>query len=399
MHNLHSDDVGVIVRENQSGGAALVLGTDYSVIFDGEDNATITLLGDYASTPPATNGLLALFIDYNQTSAHDVHTHEMGQIIGLLATLAAQAARITALETALGGGLLVAKETTVPGITRPLRPVWRVLRSRTVPPVPSSLAAFSLAGAGLRESRLLPAVHDAATEELPLPLPQPSNSHQARVFLAGSAVEDFPGGPLRVGDLAACDGREWYQVRKETTGESSYYPVPFELELFREIISEAEFTAKSVCTLAFGFEAMMLPPARNLRDRETVAAHWELIVEFGTLVREAVPGTPGSNLTMVTWAAPVIATRIELASVPKAARFAVEITKAANGTLTAKRTIYRATDSCTAPAAPTFAVRARLGRFDIGNVAPDPKGLILLRGLDVGLGGETDQELGKVIIS
>ncbi|MGB3121505.1 MAG: hypothetical protein WBE58_21960 [Verrucomicrobiales bacterium] len=47
---------------------------------------------------------------------------------------------------------------------------------------------------------------------------------------------------------------------------NTYNPVPFEVELFREIISEDEFPAKSVCEIAFGFEAAMLAPARRLRD-------------------------------------------------------------------------------------------------------------------------------------
>ena len=47
---------------------------------------------------------------------------------------------------------------------------------------------------------------------------------------------------------------------------STYYPVPFEVELFREIISEDEFPARSVCEIAFGFEAAMLAPSRRLRD-------------------------------------------------------------------------------------------------------------------------------------
>lgn len=47
---------------------------------------------------------------------------------------------------------------------------------------------------------------------------------------------------------------------------NTYNPVPFEVELFREIINEDEFPAKSVCEIAFGFEAAMLASSRRLRD-------------------------------------------------------------------------------------------------------------------------------------
>ena len=180
---------------------------------------------------------------------------------------------------------------------------------------------------------------------------------------------------------------------------NTYNPVPFEVELFREIINEDEFPAKSVCEIAFGFEAAMMAPVRRLRDRESIAAHWQVIVEIGAINRDATPGTPGSNLDSVTWATPVIASRLELTPVPKPARFALRIARDAAGDITLEKTVYRSTTSGTAPASANFAIRARLGRFEIDDQATDPKGLVLVRGLDVGLGGEMESALGKITIS
>ena len=177
---------------------------------------------------------------------------------------------------------------------------------------------------------------------------------------------------------------------------STYYLVPFEVELVREIISEDEFPAKSVCEIAFGFEAVMLGPARRLRDRESIAAHWQVIVQIGTINRDTTPGTPGSNLDSVTWAAPVIASRLELTPVPKPARFALRIARDAAGQLTLEKTVYRSQTAGTAPDSANIAIRARLGRFEIDDQAPDPKGMLLLHGLDVGLDGQ--KEPGLVIV-
>lgn len=400
VHELHSDAVGVMIRENTTGGVQLAPGTDYAVTFDNDDSATITLLGAYAATPPALNALLAIFVDYNQTSAFDVHDHTIPQVEGLLAILSDYAARLASLEALAPGGVSLTRlATTVPPIERALPPVWRMLRSRLVVPAPASLAAFLAAPpAGLREGRLLPAVHATATEALPTPLPDPDATYRDKVYTTATAVDDFPGGGLRAGDFAACDGREWYRVRRESDAESTYYPVPFEVELFREIISEDEFPAKSVCEIAFGFEAAMMAPVRRLRDRESIAAHWQVIVEIGTINRDTTPGTPGSNLDSVTWAAPVIASRLELTPVPKPARFALRIARDAAGDITLEKTVYRSTTAGTAPDSANFAIRARLGRFEIDDQATDPKGLVLVRGLDVGLDGQQETGLGRVRI-
>lgn len=129
-----------------------------------------------------------------------------------------------------------------------------------------------------------------------------------------------------------------------------------------------------------------------------MVAHWQVIVEIGAINRDATPGTPGSNLDSVTWAAPVIASRLELTPVPKPARFALRIARDANGDLTLEKTVYRSTTAGTAPAGANFAVRARLGLFDIDDQATEPKGLVLVRGLEVGMDGQQEPGLGRVRI-
>ena len=139
--------------------------------------------------------------------------------------------------------------------------------------------------------------------------------------------------------------------------------------------------------------------ASRLRDCETIAAHWQVIVEIGAINRDTTPGTSGSNLDSVTWAAPVIASRLELTPVPKTARFALRLARDAAGDITLEKTVYRITTAGTAPGSANFAIRARMGRFEIDDQATDPKGLVLVRGLDVGLDGQQELGLGRVRIA
>jgi len=45
-----------------------------------------------------------------------------------------------------------------------------------------------------------------------------------------------------------------------------------------------------------------------------------------------------------------------------------------------------------------FFLRGRIIDFDTNDSTPEPAGLVLIRGLDVGLDGRTDATLGRVTI-
>lgn len=408
-HDLNARNLIYTAATNPTPGTKLVEGRDFEIDDETLGGFRLTLKegGLYSNLDPEDeendipeeDAIVLTFLAPLDRSALAKHGHKMAQIEGLVDAFADALARIAALEAAQGGGDLVAVDPASPVIVRVLPSVWRILRSRTLPPAPSTLSAFSLAG--LRDAAFLPAVHDAASEALPVPLPDPAADHKGKVYLAGADMEDFPGGGLRSGDFASCTGLdgEWYRVRRGTDSGSSYYPTAYEVELFREFISADELPLKSTMTLSFGIEAMMAPPLRRPRDRESVAVHWKLFVQVGAINRDASPGTPGSNLDSVTWADPVIETRIELTPVPKTARFAVAVHRPSSGPLTLKTTVLRNITSGTAPASANFAIRGWLGHFDVDDVALDPRGLAIVRGLNVGLDGNVDASLGKIIIS
>lgn len=400
VHNLHSDAVGVMVRENVAGGAQLILGTDFSIVFDNDDSATITLLGTYASSPPASNALLALFVDYNQTSAFDVHTHTIPQVALLTETIAELSGRLAALEALAPGAVSpLIGSSSATRLEYPMPQVWKVLPSRTTPKAPASLLEFDPVEAGIRFGSLLPAVHDAVTEELPATLPTPSAELIGHVYEVMADRDDIPGG-VREGDFVACDGTVWYRVEKYYGTENSFYPSDFEVLLFDETISEYDLTIGSALSLVVGFEAAIFTGTRRRRDRRG-EAQWTFVLEFGTAVATSTPSPTGENVESYDWGDPVIEHTFNVTDSPRPHRFGITLSRSlvdAEDTLALDKTIERGTTSGTPPASPNCKIRGRLIRFDLAESTIDPTGLVAVRGLDVSLGSASDESVGKIVI-
>lgn len=185
-------------------------------------------------------------------------------------------------------------------------------------------------------------------------------------------------------------------TRQGTT--SSYHPTPFELVLFRTAVNDGEFPNGSKLELLLGFEAVVFMLEKKARERLS-ACHWTLLIESGTLTADSTPGTPGSNLAAAFGSPVVLAEqRITLTEIPSAHRFGAVISRAANGTLSADKILYQKQSVTTAPSAVPMALRARLVRFDTENDPSDARGVVAVRGLDVGLDGQPDNTLGRLAI-
>lgn len=400
-HNLSTEIPEVRVRENTAGGALLVHGTDYTVELTDDDNLDVTMIGAYASPVPATGALIITVADLAaEASFAEGLTLETAQVNGLLAILDAYGARIASLEAGSGatGGQLI-QAAVSESMNYPLPSLWRVLPSRGRIEAAPSIAQWDPAAAGIRFGRLLPAVHDAATETLPTPLPTPSAAHVGRVFTA-SADRDDVGEGLRAGDFAACDGEVWYRVTRYDDSESSYYPVAFEVLLFQESIAAEDLTLRSTCRVPFGFEACVMAGDRRRRDRATEATY-TLLIEAGGKTQASSPGTPGENWEDNDWTVVLAEAVLSLTETPRPYRFGVDISRAMVATvdtLTATKTIGRSTSAATPPESLPCLVRARLIRFDTRDSVPEPRGLVVIRGLSVGLDGTDSPDLGRVTI-
>jgi hypothetical protein len=173
-----------------------------------------------------------------------------------------------------------------------------------------------------------------------------------------------------------------------------------EVELCEEIVLPDDLTLGSVASLQFGFETAILYGPRRPRDRKTQAS-WRLIVESGIPTAATTPGTPGPNISGITWTS-MIASDIKLTPTPRPHRYGVTVTRSTGNVLTAQKTIGRSVSSTTAPNSGTggvaFFLRARLTAFDTNDSAIEPAGIVLLRGLDIAIDGTSDATLGRLTV-
>lgn len=394
------DAVFVEVWE-KAGGKTRLSPEDYTAV---RTTANSLTLSGFAATP-TLNQYEVIIMTAGRPATYQSHTHTIGEVTGLQTALDALSDRVTALEALAPGALQATSSSSGTGttISQLLVPVWNVLRSRTLPAQPLTLLGWDpyTLDSPLRASRLLPAVHDNATEALPAaPLPAAAAAYVGKVFTTAADRTDFPGGTLKIGDFAACDGREWYRVTYESGSGSSYYPTPYDFELFRVPVNDAQFVLSSTLELLFGFELALFTGTRNTRDRRS-ACTWTLKLELGEWTGDTTPGTPGVNLdTFFTDPIIVVEQRIHVTESPSQHRFGVRITRDAANAFEVTPISYRKELAVvTDPDSANLVIRARLCRFDTEDTPSDAKGLIAVRGLDIGLDGQVDPALGKLTIT
>ncbi len=403
-HGLGTLLVDVDLRENQPGGAFLVEGIDYSVAYDdegpGEDAVVITLLGAYAAAPAGS--LIGVVVGREQVSHFEQDTTwEQGQIVGFLEWKALVNARLAALELQAGSGPAFALPVKGSGsLSRPLGTVWRVPRARILPERPESLVEWRAAAELLGESprrplRLLPAVHVASTPTLPSTLPAVASA-RGKVYLAASDRTDING--VRAGDYVACDGREFYKVI-QAADTTSYYPAAFETLLFETAINPLEFPNRSTLELRFGLEMVVTMLEKRALERRSVC-QWTILLEAGVPSADTAPATPGENLDAAfTSGVTLLRQRLILTEIPTQHLFGMRIVRAGDGSMTARAIAYGRDEATTAPPSVPFILRARMVEFDTENSPTDAKGVVAVRGLDVGLDGAPDSALGRLTIS
>lgn len=319
--------------------------------------------------------------------------------------------RMSAMEALLPLDAVAARSKEVVEVMRwtlPKRFVAAPWRG-TLPDAPGSLAEWKAPGPV--KGILLPAV--ISGDEIGTLTPGAGNllrdvapeDHGAIFELAGSAPVLVPGfggrasawaepGALLAGYWDA--GREFggfYRVtRYGNDTATTFYPVDFEVMLVDEIPIVAEaFAVGRTFSLDFGFEAAIVGTDTR--------AQWHVVVEIAQRTAATGEGV-ASNYDTIDWsqATPVIDQRIFLSPIPTTHRFAVAIVRKA-GLFVTSATIYGEERAvAVVPASADFSIRARLTRWDTisatvglaiegsANTAKtaDPRGLAVVRGVDVG---------------
>ncbi|MFK5923284.1 MAG: hypothetical protein QM496_13990 [Verrucomicrobiota bacterium] len=408
---IHTHDLGtanglVAVRLNSGNGDLLVLGTDYAVKFDNDNQLTVDLLpGGYFADPVvpvgdptsfsrtaggtiAALGALAItFETAGPRSALLAHTQAIATVDGLTDALAVMATDIAALKLLAPGGGLAAKvagrvsyaDWEFPDVFR----LYPVLGDVVVPESGSfaDVDMFDIFPGGL-----LPAVHDAATEDVvPLlvlgDLPDPADVYRGRVFENTGAVDiDIFGGGghrsdvLRAGEFVACDGEIWYRV-EVFTGESSYYPVSFNHTFFEIPITAKQLRIGRQFLSDFAFKVQMI--------NSESSASCVFVAELGVGSQDSAPGTPGKNLKDVEWDldTPALSHQVMIGREVGIHRFGSIIKNELTGGISFDSVLYGAVEAgASVPATADFWLRYRLIRFDTENSKPNPEGILGLAG-------------------
>jgi len=394
-----ADAVMVQVWKN-TGSKELVSPSDYTVTRPSNNSVVVS---GFASTPTAGQYQVNV-MTVGRPATYQAHTHPIAEITGLQAILDAQSAAIAALQAASGNlGAINNAGLTRGTLTRGLGTYWSMPGVATMPETPATLLGWDpyVLDQPMAPRRLLGAVHLAAAsvESLPSPLPAASSTYVGRVFTTASARTDFPGGGLLAGDHAACDGRVWYRVARNGS-ETTWYPQAYEIELFRFAITDDDLVASSVLDLAFGLEAALFTSPLRPRTRRS-GMRWSLRIQHGVPTSDSTPAVTGSNLdTYFSAPTDMLVYSLYLSEKPWNGRFGVQITRPSAGAITAVGTKnFKSAAALSAPASANFAIRAILTRGDVEDTPADPRGLIAVRGFDVGADGQPDDTLGRYTIA
>jgi hypothetical protein len=138
---------------------------------------------------------------------------------------------------------------------------------------------------------LLPAIHDAEIEEVPLvgglPVLPLAEACKGRVFRNQTAkaitlppTSKWPARSLEAGGVFGSDGRLFYKVRQKP-GTTSYYPESFERTLYTFAFSPQSFSAGSEFDLSRLFYFRLMA--------NTSSAVWSVIFEIGVRTNQTTP--------------------------------------------------------------------------------------------------------------
>ena|GEM_PF-975068 len=392
-HNLATEALHLTLRENASSGAILRPGIDFEAATAGPDSIAVTLLGDFAS-PPATGALAIVISTAGPVSVFQAHTHTIPQVEGLQAILDAFGADIAALKALTPSDFA----TRDPGAGRH-DDLWAVSSFGAVFPLSGRNIAFVFPETHRLEDvdettlprqtpGLLPAVHDAVVEPLPvqaasgtLLVPPASHAFSGRVFQNQEAsVVYLPGGLGRLGtrlapgEHAACDGRVWYRVvQYGGESETSWYADDLAPLLWWDAVKASDLRPGRRFTCLFQTAVRTI--------RANTAWHWTLAIEVGQFPQDASPALTGSNIASADWdAAAVLKDRLIVGPTPRRYEHGYRVTRNKAGELSAEERRGGVWTPAEAPASEEFGIRARLIRGDTENPVSDPRGFLAYAG-------------------
>jgi len=162
-------------------------------------------------------------------------------------------------------------------------------------------------------------------------------------------------------------------------GQITYYPRHFERTLFTIHVNDKMLRPRKRLDVGFQLEAAVL--------KSNTEAQWVVVIEIGEARSVATVGTEGLNLSEMVWRKiPALEQRIILTKQATTHRFGLRVQRRLIDGLDvfdASRFLYGAQETgVVPPLTANFAVRGRLTRFDTIDSVSDPKGYVIVSGLN-----------------
>jgi hypothetical protein len=183
-----------------------------------------------------------------------------------------------------------------------------------------------------------------------------------------------------------------YQGRQDGDNKT-YYPVPYEVELFRVPVNANQFRVGRTLEVKFGLVLQMLAKTD---------AQWRVVIDAANLSEVTTPANQGMNISSADYNQDkLLDHRVMLTQTLAPHILGVRLTRSLSGediVITADKNLYGTYESTIGtPAGASFILRGRLMNFDIANTADDARGWVgySLKGVENDtIGGEV-----KVTIS
>jgi hypothetical protein len=327
------------------------------------------------------------------TSVFQAHTHTIAQVVDLQDRLNAIGTRLNTLENVLPNGVGIINQSgvnttpltmTIPGrsevlFTQDIEGAWGdggIDQSKLPIRGPSLLRSFS----GLANNSNTTTAPTAAG---------------AYIYSGGIELPPMgyiPSDTVPPGGIVINDQGRIYQGRQDGTNKT-YYPVPYEVELFRVPVNANQFRVGRTLEVKFGLVLQMLAKTD---------AQWRVVIDAANLSEVTTPATQGMNISSADYNQDkLLDHRVMLTQTLAPHILGVRLTRSLSGeniVITADKNLYGTYESTIGtPAGASFILRARLINFDIANTADDARGWVgySLKGVENDtIGGEV-----KVTIS
>jgi hypothetical protein len=340
-----------------------------------------------------TAGWAVMISSAGPTSAFQAHTHTIAQVVNLQDTLNEIGTRLTTLENVLPNGVGIINQSGVN--TTPL--------TMTIPARSEVLFTQDIEGAW----------GNGGIDQTKLPIRGPSllrsfsgladNSNitsaptVAGAYIYSGGIELAPMGYIPADSvppsgIVIYDEGRIYQGRQDGDNKT-YYPVPYEVELFRVPVNANQFRVGRTLEVKFGLILQMLAKTD---------AQWRVVIDAANLSEVTAPATQGMNISSADYNQDkLLDHRVMLTQTLAPHILGVRLTRSLSGeniVITADKNLYGTYESTIGtPAGASFILRARLMNFDIANTADDARGWVgySLKGVENDtIGGEV-----KVTIS